>query len=204
MELALLVKGGAAGNGELAELRNTYRSAEDAYVEAERLHEETRNPYEEALRAAERRYEADRAAYAAAVEDIREQLQKAPQEYEAKYREILEKYRDTCAREREQVVAAGGLHILGQDNHLATALSDAADELIRQVAHHARQHLRVLVRRGGAPQRHYLARRRAADAHLAAIHGAGGGRRHSVGIFQGAKSAAMASCVAFCVAPVMS
>jgi len=46
MELALLVKGGAAGNGELAELRTAYRTAEDSYVEAERLHEEKRGPYE--------------------------------------------------------------------------------------------------------------------------------------------------------------
>src|SRR6059036_1206156 len=63
MELALLVKGNAgngAGNGELEELRAEYRAAEDDYVEAERLHEEKRGPYEEALRAAERRYEADR------------------------------------------------------------------------------------------------------------------------------------------------
>src|SRR5207244_4146524 len=83
MELALLVKGNAgngAGNGELEELRAEYRAAEDDYVEAERLHEEKRGPYEEALRAAERRYEADRAKYVAAVEEIREQLQKAPQE----------------------------------------------------------------------------------------------------------------------------
>src|SRR3989442_11313492 len=79
MELALLVKGNAgngAGNGELEELRAEYRAAEDDYVEAERLHEEKRGPYEEALRAAERRYEADRAKYVAAVEEIREQLQK--------------------------------------------------------------------------------------------------------------------------------
>jgi len=46
LELALLVKGGAAGNGELAELRAAYRAAEDSYVESERLHEETRAPYE--------------------------------------------------------------------------------------------------------------------------------------------------------------
>jgi preprotein translocase SecA subunit len=124
MELAVLVKGSGAGNGELADLRATYRAAEDAYVEAERLHEEKRGPYEEALRAAERRYEEERAAYTAAVEDIREQIQKAPQEYEAKYREILEKYRETCAHEREQVVAAGGLHILGTERHEARRIDN--------------------------------------------------------------------------------
>jgi len=124
LELALLVKGGAAGNGELAELRAAYRAAEDSYVESERLHEETRAPYEEAVRAAERRYEADRAKYVAAVEEIREQLQKAPQEYDARYREILEKYRETCAGERELVVAAGGLHILGTERHEARRIDN--------------------------------------------------------------------------------
>src|SRR5438876_2500141 len=120
MELALLVKGNAgngAGNGELEELRAEYRAAEDDYVEAERLHEEKRGPYEEALRAAERRYEGDRAKHVAAVEEIREQLQQAPQEYEARYKDILEKYKQTCAEERELVVAAGGLHILGTERH---------------------------------------------------------------------------------------
>src|SRR5207245_1737121 len=79
MELALLVKGNVngSGNGDLEGLRTEYRQAEDDYVEAERLHEEKRVPYEEALRAAERRYEDERAKYVAAVEDIREQLQKA-------------------------------------------------------------------------------------------------------------------------------
>src|SRR5438034_4460677 len=127
MELALLVKGNAgngAGNGELEELRAEYRAAEDDYVEAERLHEEKRGPYEEALRAAERRYEAERAKYVAAVEDIREQLQKAPQEYEARYKDILEKYRETCAAEHEQVVAAGGLHILGTERHEARRIDN--------------------------------------------------------------------------------
>src|SRR5206468_4144482 len=93
-------------------------------VEAERLHEEKRGPYEEALRAAERRYEADRAKYVAAVEDIREQLQKAPQEYDARYKEILEKYRETCAEEREKVVEVGGLHILGTERHEARRIDN--------------------------------------------------------------------------------
>ena len=124
LELALLVKGGAAGNGELSELRASYRAAEDTYVESERLHEEKRAPYEEALRAAERRYEAERAKYVAAVEEIREQLQKAPQEYEARYKDILEKYTETCAQEREKVVAAGGLHILGTERHEARRIDN--------------------------------------------------------------------------------
>src|SRR6059058_1427383 len=127
MELALLVKGNAgngAGNGALEPLRAEYRAAEDDYVEAERLHEEKRGPYEEALRAAERRYEADRTKYVAAVEEIREQLQQAPQEYDARYKDILEKYKQTCAEERELVVAAGGLHILGTERHEARRIDN--------------------------------------------------------------------------------
>jgi len=99
-----------AGNGELEELRVEYRAAEDDYVEAERLHEEKRGPYERrcAPRAATRRT----APITCRVEEIREQLQKAPQEYEA-LQDILEKYKQTC-QEHELVVAAGGLHILGR------------------------------------------------------------------------------------------
>ena len=123
-ELALLVKGGAAGNGDLAELCARYRGAEDAYVEAERLHEEKRGPYEEALRAAEQRYEESRRQYVERVEEIREQLQKAPQEYEARHKEILEKYREVCAAEHEKVVAAGGLHILGTERHEARRIDN--------------------------------------------------------------------------------
>jgi len=123
-ELALLVKGGAAGNGDLAELCGRYRAAEDAYVEAERLHEEKRGPYEEALRAAEQRYEESRRQYVERVEEIREQLQKAPQEYEARHKEILEKYREVCAAEHEKVVAAGGLHILGTERHEARRIDN--------------------------------------------------------------------------------
>jgi hypothetical protein len=126
MELALLVKGGVngSGNGDVDALRAEYLQAEDDYVEAERLHEEKRTPFEEALRAAERRYEDERTKYVAAVEEIREQLQKAPQEYEARYKEILEHYKETCAEEREKVVAAGGLHILGTERHEARRIDN--------------------------------------------------------------------------------
>jgi preprotein translocase subunit SecA len=124
MEIGLLVKGSVGTNGETAKLREVYRRAEDAYVDAERLHEQQRLPYEEALRAAERRYEEERAKYVAAVEEIREQLQKAPEEYEARFNEILAKYRATCADERDKVNAAGGLHILGTERHEARRIDN--------------------------------------------------------------------------------
>src|SRR5439155_1715346 len=100
MELALLVKGNAgngAGNGELEELRAEYRAAEDDYVEAERLHEEKRGPYEEALRAAERRYEAERAKYVAAVEDIRKHL--------LEYDDVLNKQREVIYTRRRDLLS---------------------------------------------------------------------------------------------------
>jgi preprotein translocase SecA subunit len=124
MELALLVKAGIGGNGNLAEICTDYRSAEETYIEAERLHEVKRGPYEDALHAAERRYEESRRIYVDKVEEIREALQKAPQEYEARYKDILEGYRETCAGEREKVVAAGGLHILGTERHEARRIDN--------------------------------------------------------------------------------
>ncbi|MFN8543141.1 MAG: preprotein translocase subunit SecA [Candidatus Binatia bacterium] len=124
LEMALLVKSPAAGNGELTEWRRQYREAEDAYVDAERLWEALRVPYEDGLRAAERRYEDSRAEYVTAVEDIREQLQKAPQEYEARFQDLLKRFQESCAGERERVTTAGGLHIIGTERHEARRIDN--------------------------------------------------------------------------------
>ncbi len=121
LELAVLVKGPAAGNGELATWRQTYEEAEQAYVEIEREYDAARAPFEEGQRAAERRYEDARVKYINAVEDIREQMEKAPQEYAERYRESLVRYQELCAAEREKVVAAGGLYIVGTERHEAAA-----------------------------------------------------------------------------------
>ncbi len=51
------------------------------------------------------------------VEEIREQLDKAPDEYRQRFSEVLETYKRTCAEEREKVIEAGGLHILGTERH---------------------------------------------------------------------------------------
>ncbi|HLK12179.1 MAG TPA: preprotein translocase subunit SecA [Candidatus Binatia bacterium] len=124
LELALLVDGPAAGDGEMSEWRAAYRAADAAHAEAERRYEEERSPYEEGLRAAERRYEEARRGYVEKVEEIREELQKAPQEYEARFRELVEKYRGICAAERDKVVAAGGLHIIGTERHEARRIDN--------------------------------------------------------------------------------
>ena len=110
LEIALLVKGPVAGNGELAQWRDAYQEAERTYVEAERRHEAERKPFEEAVAATPSVATRRRGAkYTKAVEDIREEMEKAPQEFEARFRELLETYKELCAEEREQVVAAGGL-----------------------------------------------------------------------------------------------
>jgi preprotein translocase SecA subunit len=124
LELAVLVHGPVAGNGELETWRTAYQEAEGEYVEIERQYEAEQQPYEEGLRAAERRYEEQRVQYVAAVEEIREELQKAPQQYEERFKDILERFQRQCAEEREQVVAAGGMHILGTERHEARRIDN--------------------------------------------------------------------------------
>src|SRR5438128_4087747 len=51
------------------------------------------------------------------VEEVREQLDKAPDEYRQRFDEILAKYIQVCSEERKKVIAAGGLHILGTERH---------------------------------------------------------------------------------------
>src|SRR5581483_11426144 len=105
-----LVEGTMNGNGDLGhqyeEARDAYESAVRAYEEAERRYEEKHKPYEEAIAAAERVYETQRRERVKVVEEVRAQLEKAPDLYKQLYDEILEKYRTTCAEEREKVVAA--------------------------------------------------------------------------------------------------
>src|SRR5262249_2260022 len=124
LELALLIRGPAAGNGELATWRQAHGEAEQAYIETERQYDAERAPFEEGKRAAERRYEEQRLQYVSAVEEIREGLQTAPQQYEARFKEILERFQEQCATEREQVVAAGGMHILGTERHEARRIDN--------------------------------------------------------------------------------
>jgi len=94
-----------------------YEEARRAYEEAEARCEELRIPYEEALRQAQKNYEAKRQEYTRVVEEIREQLEKAPDAYRQRYEEILKGYGQTCAEEREKVIVAGGLHIIGTERH---------------------------------------------------------------------------------------
>jgi preprotein translocase subunit SecA len=102
---------------EHADLVREYHAVHQAFEEAEARCEEVRRPYEEAVQEAQRNYESKRQEYLRMVEEVREQLEKAPEEYRARFDEVLGKYNKVCAEERNGVIAAGGLHILGTERH---------------------------------------------------------------------------------------
>ena len=88
-----------------------------AFEEAEAHCEALRIPYEKETQKTHEAYESKRQEYVQAVEDVREELEKAPEAYSQRYDEILAGYQTGSAEEREKVVAAGGLHILGTERH---------------------------------------------------------------------------------------
>ncbi len=102
---------------ERARLVSEYGEVYEAFEEAEARCEEIRQPYEQAIQAAQRDYETKRQEYLRVVDEIREQLDKAPDEYRQRFDEVLVGYNQICAEERERVIAAGGLHILGTERH---------------------------------------------------------------------------------------
>ena len=103
--------------GDQAQIVAEYQEAYKAFEEAEARCEELRRPYEETIREAQRDYESKRQEYVRAVEEIREKLEKAPEAYRQRYEEMLESYKKVCAEEREKVIGAGGLHIVGTERH---------------------------------------------------------------------------------------
>ena len=113
--LALSENGRAQEEYEAA--RRTYEESQHAYQEADRCYEEARKPYEAAIAEAERVYEQERKEHVQVIEEVREQLEKTPDVYSQDFKEVLEKYEKTCSEEREKVVAAGGVHILGTERH---------------------------------------------------------------------------------------
>ena len=108
---ALLAQG--EHGATVAEYESSYR----AFEEAETRHEEIRVPYEQAVQQAQANYEAKRQEYLRMVEHVREELDKAPDQYRQRFDEIFGKYNGICSTEKEQVIAAGGLHILGTERH---------------------------------------------------------------------------------------
>ena len=112
-----VVANSVLSRGEHAAEVAEYEEARGAFEEAEARCEEVRRPYEEAIREAQKNYESKRQEYVRIVEEVREQLEKAPEAYRQRYEEILAKYQTVCAEEREKVIAAGGLHIVGTERH---------------------------------------------------------------------------------------
>jgi preprotein translocase subunit SecA len=104
-------------SNEYAGVVKEYETVRQAFEDAEARCEEIRVPYEEAIQQAQRNYESKRQEYLRMVEAVREQLDKAPDEYRHRFDEIAIKYNQVCAEERERVIAAGGLHILGTERH---------------------------------------------------------------------------------------
>jgi preprotein translocase SecA subunit len=94
-----------------------YEQAHRAFEEAEARHEEIRLPYEHAVQQAQLNHEGKRQEYLRMVEQVREELDKAPDQYRQRFDEIFAKYNETCSQEKERVIAAGGLHILGTERH---------------------------------------------------------------------------------------
>ncbi len=114
LEMELLLRGGDADGAGLA---GEYQQAIAARRVAEEEHVAVEKPFEKALGDAHSRYESRRQEYVRTIDQIREQLDKAPQEFQGRFEEILVKYKQVCAQEREQVVGAGGLHIVGTERH---------------------------------------------------------------------------------------
>jgi preprotein translocase SecA subunit len=114
LEMQLLLRGGADNGGGPAAV---YKEAVTTRHTAEEEHLAVEKPFEKALGDAHARYETERQDYVRAIDQIREQLDKAPQEFQGRFEEILAKYKEVCAGEREEVVGAGGLHIVGTERH---------------------------------------------------------------------------------------
>jgi preprotein translocase SecA subunit len=112
-----VLTGGDGGEESFAEARKAYEEAEHAYKVAEARYAEQRLPFEAAVAAARRDYEERRRKYTKVIEDVREQMEQAPAELRGRYDEILSKYVNLCAAEREKVVEAGGLFIVGTERH---------------------------------------------------------------------------------------
>jgi preprotein translocase SecA subunit len=111
-----LTHGGGDDDG-FEDAKQAYDAAERAYKQAESSYLEQRKPYEQAVAAAQRDYEATRRKYTKAVEDVREQIEQAPEEFRSRFDEVTAKYQALCAEEREKVLAAGGLYIIGTERH---------------------------------------------------------------------------------------
>jgi preprotein translocase subunit SecA len=102
---------------DFAEIERIFHETDKEFREAEAAYHAERKPYEEAVAAAHRHYEETRRKYTKVVEDVREEMEKAPDTLKTRYDEILAKYTALCADERTKVIDAGGLMIIGTERH---------------------------------------------------------------------------------------
>ena len=116
-EYEFVVTRSVVAGSEDATLVEEFEANRAAYEEAEAHCEALRIPYEKETQAVHDGYESKRLEYVQAVEEVREELEKAPEAYSHRYDEILAGYQDNSETEREKVVAAGGLQILGTERH---------------------------------------------------------------------------------------
>jgi preprotein translocase subunit SecA len=113
----VLSNGHTGSEEEFEAARQAHAEALRQYQEAEAAYTAQRQPYEAAVAEARRVYEEERRKYTQVIEDVREQMEKAPVELRGRYDETLRKYQAVCAGEREKVVGAGGLFIIGTERH---------------------------------------------------------------------------------------
>ncbi len=97
--------------------RDSYQESQKQYKKADSQYDGARKPYEEAMAEAERIYEEKRKAHQKVLEEVRARLEKEPNLYQQNFDGLQEKYEAICEEERNQVVAAGGVHILGTERH---------------------------------------------------------------------------------------
>jgi len=116
-EYEFVVTRSVVSKSEDAALVKDFEANRAAFEEAEAHCEALRIPYEKETRDAHEAYESKRLEYVQAVEEVREELEKAPEAYSHRYDEILAGYQDTSTTERDKVVGAGGLHIIGTERH---------------------------------------------------------------------------------------
>ncbi|MDX2170729.1 MAG: SEC-C metal-binding domain-containing protein [Deltaproteobacteria bacterium] len=100
-----------------AAARQAFDAATALYQQSEVAYAEARTPYEQAVAQARDAYEDERKKYTRVIDEVREQMEAAPEENRGRYGEALLKYKELCAIERQQVADAGGLFILGTERH---------------------------------------------------------------------------------------
>ncbi|HOJ39262.1 MAG TPA: SEC-C metal-binding domain-containing protein, partial [bacterium] len=94
-----------------------YVEAEKAYQQALQNYEKLVAQHDQALAAAREKYETARSQHEQEWQKAKEELEKSPREFRELFESILEKYRQPWLKDHQQVVQAGGLHIIGTERY---------------------------------------------------------------------------------------